>query len=188
MDEIFNRITGDLVGRLDGPFKFRFLLQPLMAILFAIRDGRKDAQAGREPYFWALLTEQSQRSGLLRECWDAMKKVFIVALLIDVIYQALVFRRIYLGEALVVAPVLAFIPYILFRGLVSRLLRSKSPTYLGRAMEDRQALTRVCSSITVSGARTVNGSRPSRPCGNHFDGQVAVPDSGSTGSRTDSQR
>jgi len=125
MDELLNRIAGDLVGRIDGPLKFRFLMQPIMAILFAIRDGRKDAQTGRTPYFWALITGQGQRGDLLRECWDAMKKVFIVALAMDVIYQVIVFRWVYPGEALLIAPLLAFVPYILFRGPVSRILRRK---------------------------------------------------------------
>ena len=34
---------------------FRFILQPVMAAIFAIRDGMKDARAGRSPYFWTVL-------------------------------------------------------------------------------------------------------------------------------------
>jgi hypothetical protein len=131
MDDVFNRIAENLVGRLDGPLKFRFILQPLMAIVFAIRDGRKDALAGREPYGWAVLTRAGHRGELLHECWIAMKKVFFVALLMDVIYQLIVFRWIYPGEALIVAPVLAFIPYILLRGPVSRLMGRKHATAAG---------------------------------------------------------
>jgi hypothetical protein len=123
MDDVFSRFTGDLVGRLDGPLKFRFLFQPVMAILFAIRDGRKDALAGRDPYGWAVLSKSGHRGRLLHECWIAMKKVFVFALLMDVIYQLIVFRWIYVGEALVIAPLLAFIPYMLIRGPVSRLMR-----------------------------------------------------------------
>ena len=125
MDDVFSRIAENLVGRLDGPLKFRFILQPVMAMVFAIRDGRKDAREGRSPYFWAILAAPGRREELLRECWDAMKKVFIVALLMDVIYQLIVFRWIYPGEALILAPILAFIPYILLRGPVSRLMARK---------------------------------------------------------------
>jgi hypothetical protein len=125
MDDVFSRITDDLVGRLDGPFKLRFLLQPLMAIAFAIRDGRKDAREGRCPYFWAILTEWAHRRALLLECCDAMKKVFLMALLVDVIYQLIVFHWIYPGEALFLAPILAFIPYVLLRGPVNRLIGPK---------------------------------------------------------------
>ncbi len=122
MDDVLSRFAENMVGRLDGPLKFRFILQPVVAMAFAIRDGRKDALAGRDPYGWAVLTAAGHRGELLRECWVAMKKVFIVALLMDVIYQIIVFRWIYPVEALIVSPLLAFIPYILFRGPVSRLM------------------------------------------------------------------
>ena len=141
MDDVFSRIAENLVGRLDGPLKFRFILQPVMAIVFAIRDGRKDALAGRDPYFWAILTKSDHRGVLLRECWHAMKKVFIVALLMDVIYQLIVFRWIYPGEALIVAPLLAFIPYILFRGPVRR--------FMGRKLRRPQGGNRGQSATTV---------------------------------------
>ena len=39
MEEILHRIYENLVGRLDGPLHFRFILQPLMATLFAVIDG-----------------------------------------------------------------------------------------------------------------------------------------------------
>ncbi|HXW73717.1 MAG TPA: hypothetical protein VEK10_02780 [Steroidobacteraceae bacterium] len=35
------------IGRFDGPLHFRFIAQPLMAILLAMRDGWRDARAGR---------------------------------------------------------------------------------------------------------------------------------------------
>ena len=35
--------------------KFRFILQPSMAAIAAIRDGLKDARTGRSPYFWAIV-------------------------------------------------------------------------------------------------------------------------------------
>ena len=37
--------------------KFRLILQPLMATIYAILDGRKDAREWRVPYFWVLFTD-----------------------------------------------------------------------------------------------------------------------------------
>jgi hypothetical protein len=45
----------DLVERPDGPMRFRFILQPLMAAIAAIHDGREDARAGRSAYFMTVL-------------------------------------------------------------------------------------------------------------------------------------
>ena len=121
MEELLARIWENLTGRLDGPMKFRLLLQPTMAAIFAIKAGLKDARESRPPYFWTIFTDQSQRHELLREGWKAVSKVFIVAVIIDVIYQYLVFRWFYPGEALIVAFILAFIPYLLIRGPVNRI-------------------------------------------------------------------
>ncbi len=45
--EIFKRIWHQLVERTDAPMRFRFILQPLMAAIVAIRDGCNDARTGR---------------------------------------------------------------------------------------------------------------------------------------------
>jgi hypothetical protein len=41
----------------------------------------------------------------------------------DLVYQIIVFRRIYPVEALLVAAMLTFIPYLLIRGPVNRIAR-----------------------------------------------------------------
>lgn len=56
-----------------------------------------------------------------------MGKVFILALILDAVCQVIVLRWFYPGEALVVVFFLAIVPYVLFRGLVDRLiLRGKN--------------------------------------------------------------
>ena len=49
MDDIWMRIVEDMGARVTGPMKLRLVLQPLMASVFAIRAGLKDARAGRPP-------------------------------------------------------------------------------------------------------------------------------------------
>ena len=43
MDDMWTRLTHDLIARVSGPMKFRLVLQPLMASIFAIRAGLRDA-------------------------------------------------------------------------------------------------------------------------------------------------
>jgi hypothetical protein len=117
------RFWENLTGRLDGPMKFRLLLQPTMAAIFAIKAGLQDAQESRPPYFWTIFTDPSQRQELLKQGWKAVSKVFIFAVIIDVVYQYIVFRWFYPGEALIVAFVLACVPYLLLRGPVNRISR-----------------------------------------------------------------
>ena len=62
MDEIWLRIMETMSERVSGPMHFRFILQPVMATLFAVIAGLKDAKAGKSPYFWALFTDSSNRT------------------------------------------------------------------------------------------------------------------------------
>jgi len=123
MDDVLTRIWNDLFGRLTGPLTLRLYLQPAMAMLFALRDGVKDARAGRPAYLWTVFSHPEERRRLLAEEWKAIGKVFILAIILDVIYQLIVFRRAYPVEALDVAVILAIIPYALLRGPVNRLAR-----------------------------------------------------------------
>ena len=125
MEDLLARIFENLIGRVSGPMKFRLILQPLMATVFAIRSGLKDAKGGRPAYFWGLFTDSAHRQDLLRDGWKSVGRVFILAIIIDVVYQFIVFRWFYPGEAILVAAILAFIPYLLIRGPVNRIARCK---------------------------------------------------------------
>lgn len=123
MDDTWMRIVDNLSGRVTGPMKFRLVLQPVMASIFAIMSGLKDARAGNPPYFWALLTEPAHRADMLKDGWKSVGKVYVLAIVLDVVYQIIVQRFVYPGEALIVAFILAIAPYLILRGLVTRIAR-----------------------------------------------------------------
>lgn len=122
--EFFARVWEMFIGRADGPFHFRLVLQPTMAAILAVRAGLHDARAGRPPFvFWAIFASRDARHNLRRQGWKDVGKVFVVAMLLDVIYDVIVYRWVYPGQALIVAAVLAFVPYLMIRGPVTRLAR-----------------------------------------------------------------
>jgi hypothetical protein len=125
MDDIVTRFVENLIGRVSGPMKFRMLMQPLMASALAIRSGLQDARNGKPPYFWALVTNPAHRAAMIRDGWKSVGKMFVVALVLDCLYQIIVARFVYPGEAIVVAFVLAIVPYLILRGLVTRLASRK---------------------------------------------------------------
>jgi hypothetical protein len=123
MDHMWARVGSQLVARVSGPMKFRLVLQPAMAAFFAIRGGLADAKSGNPPYFWACLWDRGHRSYLIKDGWKHIGRVFILALLLDIAYQIIVLRFVYPGEAIIVAIVLAIIPYLILRGPVARLVQ-----------------------------------------------------------------
>jgi len=90
MEESLMRVWTNLMDRVGGPMTFRVILQPTMAVLLAVRAGLKDAREGRPPYLWTILTDPEERDGLLREGWKATARVFLLAVIMDVIYQLIV--------------------------------------------------------------------------------------------------
>jgi hypothetical protein len=101
--------------------KLRFLLQPSMAALLGIRDGRKDAASGRAPDFMRTVRNRAERGALLRDGLNTTARIILLGLAMDAIYQVVVLRTFYPFEALLVALLLAFLPYAVIRGLVVRL-------------------------------------------------------------------
>jgi hypothetical protein len=126
MDPIITRIAHNMVERVTGPMKFRLLLQPAMATYFAIRGGLQDAKQCRPPYFWGLFTDKGERESMLKNGWKSIGKVFILAIVLDVVYQLIEHRwTVYPGEAVLVAIILAIVPYLLIRGPVNRIVCEK---------------------------------------------------------------
>jgi hypothetical protein len=125
MEEFLTRIWHDLGGRVGGPLTFRLIIQPLVAIFLAVRHGLKDSREGKPPYFWSILNDQGHREELLENGWKDVARLFVFAVLMDLIYQLIVFRWFYPLETLIVAVVLALVPYLVLRGLVTRLARDR---------------------------------------------------------------
>ena len=128
MDDMWTRVGSQLLARVSGPMKFRLVLQPCMAAFFAIRAGLADAKAGKSPYFWSLLTDHGQRVEMLKDGWKSIGRVFILALVLDAVYQIIVIHFVYPGEMIIVAIILAIVPYLILRGLVTRVARKKKVT------------------------------------------------------------
>lgn len=125
MHGIWDRVGTQLIARVSGPMKFRLVLQPCMAAFFAIRSGLADAKTGRSPYFWTMVSDPKERAELLRDGWKSVGKVFILAIVLDVIYQIIELHFVYVGEAIIVAFILAILPYLILRGIVTRIARRK---------------------------------------------------------------
>ncbi len=119
----FAEMWREILERPDGPFAFRFYLQPLMATLFAVRDGIHDAKAGRPAYLWSLFTDPAGRRERLRDGWRSVGKIFMLAIVLDLVYELVVLRGLRPVQGLLVAAALALVPYALLRGPANRLFR-----------------------------------------------------------------
>jgi hypothetical protein len=106
--------------RLTGPLQFRFILQPLVALVLGVRDGLRDAKAGRPPYLWDLIVNPEGRARQVSRGLASLGRPMIVAVVIDAIVQYLMFRAVYPGAAVLVGVTVLGLPYVLARAIVNR--------------------------------------------------------------------
>ncbi|WP_051481724.1 hypothetical protein [Paraburkholderia nodosa] len=121
MHDFWTRTLVDMTLRVDGPFRFRLVVQPLMATVLAVLSGLRDAKLGKPPYFWALMADPAHRVALARDGWRSVWRVFVLAMILDVVFQIIVIHKVYPGGVVFVAFVLAILPYLVLRGLVNRI-------------------------------------------------------------------
>jgi hypothetical protein len=114
------RILRNLTTRPGASLSFRFILQPAIAAMTGIADGLKDARRNRSPFFTAVLTEPAERISRLNEGLNATARILLLGIAVDVIYQRIEFESFYPIESLLIALLLAFVPYCIIRGLVAR--------------------------------------------------------------------
>ena len=122
--EDLDRLWKDILARPGGPMTFRFILQPAMAAIAALRDGVKDVRLGRRPYLWAIMRGVRTAEGRRGRLWEGIvstARILILGVIMDVIYQWVVFQTFYPVQAAVIAVLLAFVPYLLLRGPVERI-------------------------------------------------------------------
>jgi hypothetical protein len=120
LDVLFNR-AAHLFARAGGPLNFRLVVMPTVVTILAIFADRRDAREGRPAVFGAFITDPVERRRLFRSALKDIGRVFIVAIVLDTVYQLWVFRWVYPGEVLVVAVACAIVPYVLVRGPILRL-------------------------------------------------------------------
>lgn len=117
----------DMVARLTGPGKLRFIIQPTVAVILGMRNGIKDAHANRLPFLRVLAFHASHRQNALQTAVLDVRDLVAVAILLDIISQWFIFHELHPGAALILGPVLIAIPYSLARELSNRIIRARRP-------------------------------------------------------------
>lgn len=113
----------ELPQRFSGSGRFRFILQPLLAILLGVRGGMADARVGNPPYLFGLLFAAGKRRELLRSAGEAISILLAMGIILDVVFQLVLYQEVHPGAALLIGPILICTPYALSRAMTNRLAR-----------------------------------------------------------------
>ncbi len=115
-----------LIELISGPGTFRFVIQPVLAIILGVRNGRNDSKSGTPPILYLLLLDSGKRREALKGGLHAIALPLILAVALDSILQIYIFGVWRLQWALIVGVCLVGIPYILARGITNRLISARA--------------------------------------------------------------
>jgi hypothetical protein len=99
---------------------------PTVVTILAIRTGLKDAREGEPAFLWGVFAYPAERRRRLHSARLDIGRIFVVALMLDTVYQLLFLRAFHVVQVLIVAKVCAILPYVVFRGVSNRLARGLS--------------------------------------------------------------
>jgi hypothetical protein len=133
MHDVLARGWADFLERMDGPLHFRFVVQPLVAMLLGARAGLRDARAGEAPFLRAVLDCPDRRGDRVKDALRDLASVIVVAAVLDAAYQVAVHHGIFLFELVFTVAALALVPYLLVRGPTARLARLRWGRAEGRS-------------------------------------------------------
>jgi hypothetical protein len=120
-----------LFERANGPLYFRLVVMPTVVSIIAIRAGLRDAREGQPAFLWGMPFDPAERRRHLLSGWKDITRIFIVALVLDTVYQLVVLRAVYLWQVLAVAVVCVILPYAVFRGPTAWIARNLHKNMVG---------------------------------------------------------
>jgi hypothetical protein len=113
----------ELPQRFTGAGRLRFILQPMTASFLGIRGGLADAKTKNPSYLFMLLFHAGRRKELLRSRATALSSLLAIGVVMDIVFQLVLYRAVHPAVALLVGPIFICFPYAFSRTLTARLAR-----------------------------------------------------------------
>jgi hypothetical protein len=115
-------IMEGLLARVAGPLSIRFVFQPLIGLLLGVRDGMVDAKAGKPPFILDLIANNENREEKLSSLLTSLSKTVLIAVMLDVIAQYLIFDQVRITSAVMIAIIILIVPYSIARAVTNRII------------------------------------------------------------------
>jgi hypothetical protein len=114
-----------LIARVAGPMSLRFVFQPLIGLLLGVRDGMRDAKAGEPPFILDLITNNENRKEKLSSLLTSLSKTVLIAVVLDIIAQYLIFSQVRITSAVMIAIIILVVPYSIARAVTNRIVTKR---------------------------------------------------------------
>ncbi|MFL5322248.1 MAG: hypothetical protein ACJ790_21505 [Myxococcaceae bacterium] len=113
---------------LTGPGSFRFVLQPLVALVLALRDAKRDVVEGNPPFLLSLFIG-ARRRDRVKQGLRQIVIPLVIATVLDGVLQVVITGHLRVVQAVLTGGLLIAFPYSGGRGLFNRFLRTRTPRH-----------------------------------------------------------
>jgi hypothetical protein len=120
-----DNIVEGIIARIGGPMSLRFVFQPLVGLLLGVRDGMMDAKAGEPPFIFGLIIDKENRKAKLASLFKSLSKTIIIAIVLDMIAQYIIFNQIRVSGAIIIAIIILVVPYSVARAITNRVITKR---------------------------------------------------------------
>jgi hypothetical protein len=127
-------VAEGLIARVAGPMGLRFVFQPLVGLILGARDGMIDAKAGEPPFIFDLIVNRENRKAKLTNIIKSLSKTIIIAIVLDMIVQYLIFDQVRVTSAIMVAVMILIVPYSLARAITNRIITKRRSSKPGKQL------------------------------------------------------
>ena len=100
----------------------------MVAIVLGIRGGLADASAGNPPYLFGLFFHAGRRQELFGSGLAAIRNLLAMGIIMDIVFQLVLYRSVHPGAAIAIGPILICAPYAISRALTNRATRAMAKT------------------------------------------------------------
>lgn len=125
-------IAEGIIERVAGPMGLRFVFQPLIGLLLGVRDGYQDTKKGEPPFIFDLIADREGRRAKLASLFKSLSRAGVVAILLDIIAQHLIFDQVRITSAILIAVIILAVPYSLARAVTNRIVTKRNSQKLDR--------------------------------------------------------
>jgi hypothetical protein len=121
-----NSLAEGIIARVAGPMSLRFVFQPLVGLMLGARDGLRDAKAGEPPFIFDLIVNRENRRAKLVSLSKSLSKTIIIAIVLDMIAQYLIFGQVRITGAIAIAIIILIVPYSLARAITNKIVTKRT--------------------------------------------------------------
>ena len=119
---LLDSVMEGMIARVAGPMSLRFVFQPLIGLLLGVRDGMVDAKAGEPPFILDLIANKENRKKRLSSLLTSLTKTIMIAVVLDMIAQYLIFSQVRITSAIIIAVIILVVPYSIARAVTNRII------------------------------------------------------------------